>query len=184
MKNSRHFIYGIVAGIALSSVYFGMLTVLNSFEHALSQFIDMWYWILLLVVGFSIQVGLYAYIKGMLKSKAGIATSSVAAAGGISTTSMIACCAHHVTDVLPIIGLSAAAIFLNKFQLLFIVTGVLSNLIGISIMLKIIQEHSLYYQQNNILSHVMKLDMKNALYAIVSASALAFIAALIKTLGV
>ncbi len=31
--------------------------------------------------------------------------------GGTSVTAMVACCLHHVTDVLPILGVSAAAEF-------------------------------------------------------------------------
>ncbi len=143
----------------------------------------MWYWILILVAGFGIQAGLYAYIRIILKTRkeSGAATTSVAAAGGISTTSMVACCAHHVTDVLPILGLSAAIVFLNQFQMLFIVVGVLSNLIGITLMLRIIQKHSLYQQDQKILSLLMKLNMNKYFYAVSVFSALTFLATLFES---
>ncbi len=52
---------------------------------------------------------------------------------------MAACCAHHLTDVLPNLGLSGLATFLASYQVLFIVIGVLSNVVGITIMLETIQ---------------------------------------------
>ena len=56
---------------------------------------------------------------------------------------MVACCAHHLTDLLPFLGLAGLAIFLADYQLLFIIVGVLSNIVGITIMLENIQRHNL-----------------------------------------
>ncbi len=171
--------WGIIGAVSLLLAYFAVLTLANSFAHAVEQFLEMWYWFALLVVGFGIQVGLYAFIR---QSQWGAASGKVAAAaGGISTTSMVACCAHHVTDVLPLIGLSAAAIFLNKYQTLFIVVGVLSNLIGINIMLNIIQKHNLHSSQEGALAFFMRWDMKRALYATLAFSGAALFAALLFT---
>jgi hypothetical protein len=99
----------------------------------------------------------------------------VAVAGGVSTTSMVACCAHHVTDVLPILGISAAVVFLNQFQNLFIILGVLSNLIGINLMLRIIQKYDLYQKEQSIFSVVMKLNMNKSLYFVSSFSIVTFL---------
>lgn len=161
-------LYGFIAGTALLSIYFLILTVANSFSHAIGQFKNMWYWITLLVLGFGIQVGLFIYMRAAirLKKDSSVATSTVAAAGGISTTSMVACRAHHVTDVLPILGVSAAAVFLNHYQDVFIIVGVLSNLIGITVMLRIIQKHELYKTDQKILAFFMKLNMHRSLYAV------------------
>lgn len=176
-------LWGTIAGIALLAVYFLILTFANSFGHAFQQFSEMWYWIALLVVGFSLQVGLYAYIRSIAKIKVDMgATTSVATAGGISTTSMVACCAHHITDVFPILGVSAAAVFLNQFQTLFIIIGVLSNLIGINLMLKIIQEHKLYHKDSRILSVIIKYNMKKLLYFTSTVSAVIFLIVLFKSI--
>lgn len=174
--------FGTLAGLALLFVYFLVLTIANSFGHALDQFVQMWYWIALLVVGFGIQVGLYFYIRGIfkLKSMSGTATTSVAATGGVSATSMVACCAHHLADVLPFIGLSAAAIFLNKYQLLFIIVGVLSNLIGINMMLGIIQKHRLFAEHSIIMKYFMRLNMKKTLFYNASFGVIVFLLTLVK----
>ncbi len=177
-------LWGIVAGMSLLTAYFLILTVANSFSHSIEQFKEMWHWITVLVLGFSIQAGLYSYIRGELKLRkhSGVATSSVAAAGGISTTSMVACCAHHVTDVLPILGISAAAIFLNHFQNVFLTVGVLSNFIGISLMLKIIQKHKLYTNTSGTLSVLMRLNMNRSFFFISVLSAFIFLATLYKSI--
>jgi tellurite resistance protein TehA-like permease len=51
---------------------------------------------------------------------------------------MLACCAHHVADVLPILGLTAAATFLSRYRPLFIWVGLGTTLVGILVMLIII----------------------------------------------
>ena len=53
---------------------------------------------------------------------------------------MLACCAHHLTDVLPILGLSSAAIFLNLYKTPLLWLGIGMNLVGIVYMLRKIRE--------------------------------------------
>ena len=108
-------ITGIAAAILLLGIYFSILSIANSFSHAVDQFIEMWYWLLLLVIGFGIQIGLYMYIRMKAREKA--AKSTMVATGSVSTGSMIVCCLHHLSDILPIIGLSAAATFLTAYSL-------------------------------------------------------------------
>jgi hypothetical protein len=51
---------------------------------------------------------------------------------------MAACCAHHVTDVLPILGLTAAATFLAQYRTAFMLVGLGITLVGITVMLVIL----------------------------------------------
>lgn len=142
LTNKRFIIAGFAASLFLLVIYFGILSAANSFSHAVEQFGQMWYWILLLIAGFGLQVGLYFYIRASFRLRQMInPTAAVATSGGISTGSMIACCLHHLVDVLPLMGLAAAAVFLTQYQVFFLILGILSNLIGIIIMLEIIQKH-------------------------------------------
>ena len=151
--------YAVFGFMSLILFYFLILTVANSFEHAVYQFFDMWYWIIILSFGFGTQVGLYVYTKGFAKINSyNSANGAMAVSGGASTVSMAACCAHHITDFLPILGLSFAAVFLVKYQLLFIMFGVVSNLFGIIMMLGIIQKHKLF-EVSGIFSKIFKIDM-------------------------
>ena len=54
---------------------------------------------------------------------------------------MLACCAHHASDVLPLIGLSGAALFLTDYRVPFMVLGIATNLVGIVVMLRQMRKH-------------------------------------------
>jgi len=127
-------IIGIVGALSLLIVYVLLLSFANSASHVWEQFVQYWYWILLLVIGFGVQVGLFTYVRSLRMARASLATNS-----SVSTASMVACCAHHLTDILPIIGLSAAATFLTSYQKEFIMFGVVSNIAGIMLMLRLIR---------------------------------------------
>ena len=139
----RHILIGIGAAVLLFGIYVGIITLAQDWKHALEQASNLWYWILGLAGGFGIQAGLFSFIRQGLQERQAATTASVAASGGVSAGSMAACCAHHLSDVLPILGLSGLVAFLVNYQLLFIIAGVLSNAVGITIMLETIQRHGL-----------------------------------------
>jgi hypothetical protein len=125
---------GFLAFSGLLVFYFLILSVLNSPAHAFEQFASMWYWIVLLAIGFGVQVGLFVYAHSR-------AVGGVAASGGVSGLAMVACCAHHLTNVLPLIGLAAFTVFLAKYQTAFIVLGLASNAVGIAFIMREMQRH-------------------------------------------
>ncbi len=139
----RHILTGVGAAVLLLLVYMGIITLAEGLEHALDQTAKLWYWVVALAGGFGIQAGLFSFIRQGLRERQTSATASVATSGGVSAGSMAACCAHHLTDVLPVLGLSGLAAFFASYQLLFIIIGVLSNVVGITIMLESIQRHGL-----------------------------------------
>ncbi len=177
----RPALFGTLAALALLAVYILVLTLVSDFSHAVDQFITLWHWMVPLLVGFGIQVALFAHIRATAASTATGhgAASSVTASGGLSTTSMVACCAHHVTEVLPLLGVSAALVFLNRYQTLFIAVGIASNLIGINLMLNIIQDHGLF-GSTGLLSALMRADMRKSFYLTGAFSGLLFLAVLLK----
>ena len=169
MKKYKPILFGIAGAATLLTFYFGILTLAESFNYALFQFSDMWYWILVLAAGFGLQLGLHVHIKAALRARQAGATAGVAASGGVSTVAMVACCAHHVTDILPILGLSAAAVFLVEYQTAFILLGVFSNLVGVTMMLRIMEKHGLQPKTGPFRA-LFAFDMKQVLAAVVVAS--------------
>lgn len=132
----KSFFIGLVGFFGLLFLYFSlMLLATKNYATTIAQFGQLWYFILILSVGFGIQVGLYHYIKG---KKAPVSSSILKTSGAASTISMIACCAHHLTDVLPLIGFSAISIFLLQYQIYFLLLGIASNMAGIGYLLRII----------------------------------------------
>lgn len=138
----------------IASFYMGILTWAQGWDYASSQFVrDRWY-VIPIVVGFGIQAALYSVLRFRLFipiASTGHAGSMVGASGGTSATAMVACCIHHVTDVLPILGLSAAASFLTRYQRPFMLVGLAMNLIGIGVMLFVLyandKNYNLFWRQ-------------------------------------
>jgi hypothetical protein len=93
------------------------------------------------MVGFGVQMGLYILLKKGLYLPVHVpgGAGMPGASAGTSTLAMAACCAHHVTDVLPLVGLSAAAVFLAEYRIHFMVLGLITNLIGVGVMLWLIR---------------------------------------------
>lgn len=142
----RHILIGVGAAVLLIIVYLGIITLAQDWTHALQQTAELWYWVLALAGGFGIQAGLFSFIRQSIRERRATTTGSVAASGSVSAGSMAACCAHHLSDVLPLLGLSGVAIFLVRYQLFFIIAGVVSNMVGITIMLETIQHHGLSHR--------------------------------------
>src|SRR3990167_8171417 len=94
---------GLTASVGLFLFYsLTMRLLAGSWDAAWWQFRQLWYLMLPLLAGFGVQIGLFSYIKFLSK----VGNKIVAASSATSTVSMIACCAHHLTDVVPILGLS------------------------------------------------------------------------------
>lgn len=164
-KSKKPLIYGIISGLCLLLFYSIVMLLTNSIKLALLQFYDIWYWILILMFGFGTQVGLFTYLRELYKQKMqnlATANASVTGSAAISGTSMVACCAHHLTDLLPIIGFSAFAMFLNKYQTVFLLVGVFSNIIGMLIMMRMLQKFKAK-PRNYLLKNLMKLNLKFAI---------------------
>ncbi len=125
----------------MAGFYFGILTWAQGWEYAASQFsLNRWY-VLPIFVTLGIQAALYSILRLRLfipTTSTGHTGAMMGASSGTSVTSMVACCLHHVTDVLPILGLSAAATYLTRYQRPFMLVSLGLNLIGIIIMLVIL----------------------------------------------
>ncbi|MDQ7850282.1 MAG: hypothetical protein QN152_09020 [Armatimonadota bacterium] len=115
----------------------------RSWAHAVQLLLADRYYVVAVALGFGIQIGLYAHVRGLLRDSAGLRSSTaIAAAGtGTSTTSMVACCLHHVADVLPVVGLTGAAVFLSDYKVPLIMVGLATNGIGIGLMGRVIRHH-------------------------------------------
>jgi len=132
----------LVLGAGLTaSFYFGILTWLQGWEYASGQFIRDRLYVVPIIVGIGVQAALYSILRFRLfvtVASTHHAGSMVGVSGGTSATAMIACCIHHVTDVLPILGLSAAASFLTRYQRPFMLVGLAMNMAGIVSMLLVL----------------------------------------------
>jgi cation transport ATPase len=143
----KPYLFGITAAVGVIGFYLGLLTIVSDWYNAKSQLSQYWGWIISLALGLGIQATLFSYIKVQLRGKTiTAAKSSLAASGGVSTASMAACCAHYLVALLPAFGLpffSAAAAGLAKYQVEFFFLGVISNVFGIFVMIRVMNKNSL-----------------------------------------
>lgn len=131
----------LLGALFIAGVYFGILTWAQGWDYAANQFqLNRWY-VLPIWVTFGIQAALYAILRFRLfVPTTGTAHTGalMGTSGGTSVTAMVACCLHHVTDVLPILGVSAAATFLTRYQRPFMLIGLSTEIIGIVVMLVVL----------------------------------------------
>ncbi len=129
---------GIIGALALLALYVGLVSWAQGWAHARELLWTDRYFAGAIALGFGLQVALYTCIR-ITASRAAFATATgVTAAGtGTSTAAMVACCAHHVADALPLIGLSAAAVFLNDYRTPVMGAGLAMNALGVTVLARL-----------------------------------------------
>lgn len=133
MKNAEegYVLKGLIGSASLLIFYLTVSSLLGGFSFAIDNFAKLWYWMVPLIVGFGIQIGMFFYAKGQMHKKA---AAQAAASTSMSATSMVACCAHHIADIAPFLGIAAVGLFLTKYQSTFLLIGIVSNVLGIAYM--------------------------------------------------
>ena len=123
---------GFVATASLLLVYFAIVSAISGFKFALSQFGSYWYFLISLAVGFGIQIGLYSYLKQLIKnSTMTMPGKTVAVTGTTSTLAMISCCAHYLVNIMPILGIAGALSVIAAYQVQIFWIGLAFNIFGI-----------------------------------------------------
>jgi hypothetical protein len=159
----RALVAGLIAGLGLLVVYIAVLGAANSLQHVVSELARLWLWVVPLVLGFAVQIALFVYARGATKGRGGLPAGGVVGSGVANTVSMLACCAHHLADVLPFVGLAGAALMLARYQSVFLVLGVASNLAGLTYFMGLIKRHRLFPERSSTLSLVLRLPVERAL---------------------
>lgn len=134
--NWRSIRTGVLAAGALALGY-SLIVGLGSrsWSHLLAQWrLDAWL-IALVTAGFGAQMALYSHVRRVVRSDG---SAAAVATGGTatSTTAMVACCLHHLSDVVPFLGLSGAATFLIQYKVPVVVLSLAANGVGIALMLR------------------------------------------------
>ena len=129
---------GLLAALGLVGLYFAVVALLQDRAHALSLLWQDRYFVAAIASGFGTQMGLYTYLRQLRRAR-GPAQVLAGTGTGTSSLAMVACCLHHASDVLPLIGLSGAAIFLSRFRIPFMALGLAMNLAGIALSVRILR---------------------------------------------
>lgn len=120
---------GVVAGLLLLIAYLDIIGLVQGVGHAFEQLAaDAWY-IAPITVGFGTQIALFAELRRLERQRR--ANVAVTAAGtGTSAAAMLACCAHHLADFVPLLGLSAATVLLDEIKTPMFLLGIGLNGFG------------------------------------------------------
>jgi Cu+-exporting ATPase len=126
---------------ALLGIYFVILAAVSGWKFTIGQFLDFWYFIVSLAAGFGIQIGLYSYLRNSVRTM-DMSGKVVAVSGTTSTAAMISCCAHYLTNILPVLGAAGAVALVAQYQIELFWLGLACNLAGIIYMATRVAEFS------------------------------------------
>ena len=131
-QKTKIFASAFSATALLLGLYFLIVSGISGFPFALSQFWMYWYFFVSLAVGFGVQVGLYVYLRYLVKNNSMVmGGAEVAVTGTTSTLAMVSCCAHYLVNIVPILGIAGALSIIAQYQVKIFWVGIAFNIFGI-----------------------------------------------------
>ena len=129
------FVFGASIGILVVIFNISIASLAEgSFQKGYEVFLTNGIFVYLIPLAVSVQMGLFRYHRNITTITTGnvAGTEKVGMAGSAtSSLTMVACCLHHVSDLLPSIGLIlAASSFLIQYKDTIIIIGLLANVAG------------------------------------------------------
>jgi hypothetical protein len=123
-----------VVGVLGMAVFYALVVggLSGSVEHLYDQIQLDWYLLIPILVGFGAQITVMAELRRRHRLM-GAAMGAGAAGTGASSAGMIACCAHHIGELLPFLGATAATTFLYEARVAFMIVGVGINAFALAI---------------------------------------------------
>ncbi len=133
-------VVGALAAVVLLAFYVLLVGSLQGFGHARELLWQDRFFVTPIALGFGAQWGLFVQLWRVRHAHAMASSTAVASSGtGASAVSMVACCLHHATDVLPVLGISGAAAFLAQYHTPFMALALAMNLAGVAWMLHLLR---------------------------------------------
>ncbi|NJD53510.1 MAG: hypothetical protein FIB07_11660 [Candidatus Methanoperedens sp.] len=126
------FVFG--AGIGILVVLFNISIASlaeGSIEKGYEVFLTNGIFVYLIPLAVGVQMALFRYHRNITTGNVAGTEKMGMAGSATSSLTMVACCLHHVSDILPSIGLIlAASSFLIQYKDTIIVIGLLANVAG------------------------------------------------------
>jgi hypothetical protein len=134
------YLFGTLGLFGMMALYYTLLAV-TTFDtlHPFIFFTEKWYFLTPLFLGFGVQMFLFQKLRVVIHENS-LKIAGVSA--GTSGAAMAACCAHHLAELFPLLGLAGAAAVVTKYQDWFLAAGVVMNLIGVIYMWSKLKQHS------------------------------------------
>jgi hypothetical protein len=132
--------WGLLAAVGLLGFYLAVIVAASGAAHLRAQLTLDWPWITVIIAGFGVQVALLLTLRARRRARAAAAAAGTGA--GASVVGMLACCAHHVADIAPLVGVNLAATFLATYRVPFMAVGVAVNAVAIGITVRKLREEA------------------------------------------
>lgn len=129
--NRRSLRWGVLASGALAGFYVAVLTLSGGWEHFVDQARADWWLLSPIILAFGTQVALSVELRRRRHAQRLAATTG--AGTGASAVGMVACCAHHLVDLVPLLGAAGVAGFLFDWRIPLMIAGLAINLAAVAI---------------------------------------------------
>ncbi len=135
----RPLLIGLLSAFGLVIAYSLIIGLSSqSWSHLVAQWRIDAVFITLVAAGFGTQMGLYQHVRRVVRGD-GKAAAVAAGSTASSTAAMVACCLHHLSDIVPFIGLSGAATFLIEYKVPVVLVSLAANAVGIALMVRMLR---------------------------------------------
>ncbi len=103
----------------------------GSFKNGYEVFLANGMFVYLIPLAVSVQMGLFRYHRNITTGNIAGSEKMGMAGSATSSLAMVACCLHHVSDLLPAVGfILATSSFLIQYKDAIIIIGLLANVAG------------------------------------------------------
>jgi uncharacterized membrane protein YhaH (DUF805 family) len=131
--SSRSVRSGLLGIAGLAAFYLVVVGVASgSIDHLVDQIRSDWWLLAPITAGFGVQVGLMSELRHRHHA-ASLAAGAASAGAGTSAAGMIACCAHHLAELVPFLGLAGVATTLTAWRTEMMLVGLAVNVIAITL---------------------------------------------------
>ncbi len=127
------FIFGAAIGILVVIFNISIASLAEgSLKSGYSAFLSNGIFVYLIPLAVGVQMGLFRHHRNMTAEKKLCGSEKVGITGSVtSSLTMLACCLHHVSDLLPTVGfILATSSFLIQYRDTIIIIGLLANVAG------------------------------------------------------
>jgi len=126
------FIFGATIGILVVIFNISIASLAEgSLKSGYSAFLSNGIFVYLIPLAVGVQMGLFRYHRNITTGNASGSEKMGMAGSATSSLAMVACCLHHVSDLLPAVGfILATSSFLIQYKDAIIIIGLLANVAG------------------------------------------------------
>lgn len=129
--NRRSLRWGTAASTLLAAFYVAVLAASGGLQHLVDQTRTDWWLLTPIVLAFGTQIALTVELRH--RHRAHHLAATTGAGTSASAVGMVACCAHHLAELVPLLGAAGIAGFLFDWRIPLMAAGLAVNLAAIAI---------------------------------------------------